>query len=142
MRLAFDIGLAGFALGVERVEGEVEIMFGRFAGVDRAALRLRRVRLRGRSSARSLDPRDRETETDGEERAGADLAAAWAATRPGAARGAGARRLPPARGRCFDAAGSGAAAADGAGSPPRRPKKRGPFQLVPVIFRAMVERLA
>jgi hypothetical protein len=25
MRLAFDIGLAGSALGVERVEGEVEI---------------------------------------------------------------------------------------------------------------------
>src|ERR1700730_16898313 len=40
MRLALDIGLAGFALGVEGVEGEIEIMLGRFARVDRAALRL------------------------------------------------------------------------------------------------------
>src|ERR1700732_4737887 len=39
MRLALDIGLAGFALGVEGVEGEIEIMLGRFARVDRAALR-------------------------------------------------------------------------------------------------------
>ena len=43
MRLALDIGLAGLALGVERVEGEVEIMLGRFAGVDRAAQRLSRL---------------------------------------------------------------------------------------------------
>jgi hypothetical protein len=32
MRLARDIGLAGFAMGVERVEGETEIMLGRLAG--------------------------------------------------------------------------------------------------------------
>ena len=38
MRLAFDIGLAGLPLGIERVEFEIEIMLGRFAGVDRAAL--------------------------------------------------------------------------------------------------------
>src|ERR1700730_9064481 len=38
MRLALDIGLAGFPLGIERVEFEIEIMLGRFAGVDRAAL--------------------------------------------------------------------------------------------------------
>jgi hypothetical protein len=38
MRLALDIGLAGFPLGIERVEFEVEIMLGRLAGVDRAAL--------------------------------------------------------------------------------------------------------
>ena len=37
MRLALDIGLAGLALGIERVELEIEIMLGRFAGVDRAA---------------------------------------------------------------------------------------------------------
>ena len=35
--LALDIGLAGLALGVERVEGEIEIMLGRLAGVDGAA---------------------------------------------------------------------------------------------------------
>ena len=40
MRLALDVGLTGLPLGIERVEGEVEIMLGRFAGVDRAALRL------------------------------------------------------------------------------------------------------
>ena len=32
MRLALDIGLTGFPLGIERVEGEIEIMLGRFAG--------------------------------------------------------------------------------------------------------------
>jgi hypothetical protein len=37
MRLALDIGLAGLALGIERVEFEIEIVLGRFAGVDRAA---------------------------------------------------------------------------------------------------------
>jgi len=44
-------------------------------------------------------------------------------------------------GRVSAAAGSPAPAAD-ASSPPRKPKKRGPFQLVPVILRAMVDRLA
>jgi hypothetical protein len=38
MRLALDIGFAGLPLGIERVEFEIEIMLGRFAGVDRAAL--------------------------------------------------------------------------------------------------------
>src|SRR6266542_6699656 len=36
MGLALDVGLAGLALGVERVELKVEIMLGRLAGVDRA----------------------------------------------------------------------------------------------------------
>jgi hypothetical protein len=44
--LALDIGLARLSLRVERIEFEVEIMFGRFAGVDRAAERfLGRLRL-------------------------------------------------------------------------------------------------
>src|SRR4029077_12106754 len=47
MRLALDIGLAGLALGIERVEGEIEIVLGRFAGVDRAALGLGNDGLRG-----------------------------------------------------------------------------------------------
>jgi hypothetical protein len=38
MRLALDIGFAGLPLGVERVEFKIEIMLGRFAGIDRAAL--------------------------------------------------------------------------------------------------------
>ena len=38
--LAADIGLAGFALGIERREGKVEIMLGRFAGIDGAAREL------------------------------------------------------------------------------------------------------
>src|SRR5262249_54819452 len=37
MCLALDVGLTGLALGIERVEFEVEIMLGRLAGVDRAA---------------------------------------------------------------------------------------------------------
>ena len=36
-RLALDIGLTGLALGVERGEGEIEVMLGRLAGVDGAA---------------------------------------------------------------------------------------------------------
>src|ERR1700693_5471158 len=35
--LALDVGLAGLALGIQRVELEVEIMLGGFAGVDRTA---------------------------------------------------------------------------------------------------------
>jgi len=37
VRLALYIGLAGFALGVERVEGKLEIVLGRFARIDGAA---------------------------------------------------------------------------------------------------------
>src|ERR1700730_4071144 len=33
MRLALDVGLAGLPLGIERVEFEIEIVLGRFAGV-------------------------------------------------------------------------------------------------------------
>jgi hypothetical protein len=36
-RLALDVGLTGLALGVERAEGEIEVMLGRLAGVDGAA---------------------------------------------------------------------------------------------------------
>jgi hypothetical protein len=36
-RLARDVGLTGLALGVERGEGEIEVMLGRLAGVDGAA---------------------------------------------------------------------------------------------------------
>ena len=38
MGLALHIGLAGFPLGIERVECKIEVMLGRFAGVDRAEL--------------------------------------------------------------------------------------------------------
>jgi hypothetical protein len=37
VRLALDIGFTSLSLRVEGIELEVEIMFGRFAGVDRAA---------------------------------------------------------------------------------------------------------
>ena len=40
VRLALYIGLAGLPLGVERVEFEIEIMLGRFSGVDRATQQL------------------------------------------------------------------------------------------------------
>ena len=38
MRLTLDIGLTGFPLGVQRVEGQIQIVLGRLARVDRAAL--------------------------------------------------------------------------------------------------------
>jgi hypothetical protein len=38
--LALDGGLTGFTLGIERVELEVEVMLGRFPGVDRTAQEL------------------------------------------------------------------------------------------------------
>ena len=42
--LAFDVGLAGFALGVERVELLLQALLGGLAGVDRAAKNLTFVR--------------------------------------------------------------------------------------------------
>src|SRR6202023_3975674 len=118
MRLALDIGLAGFPLGIERVEFEIEVVFGRFAGVDRAALGLGNDRLHGLRSpspTRGLCPAP----------AGCDLAARMR------------RRLLFGAGDTLAASGK---AVDSA--PLRSPKKRGPFQLVPVMSRAMVERLA
>jgi len=38
MRLALDVGLTGLPLGVQRVEGQIQIVLGRLARVDRAAL--------------------------------------------------------------------------------------------------------
>ena len=110
MGLALHIGLAGFALGIERVEGEVEVMLGRFAGVDGAAQRPGHARLHGRPSR----------PCDAVELARTELRAA-------------------VRGRTSTTG----VASTGTSSPlPRRPKKRGPFQEVPVMARAMVERLA
>jgi hypothetical protein len=40
VRLALYIGLAGLALGIERVEGKLEIVLGRFARIDGAAREL------------------------------------------------------------------------------------------------------
>src|SRR6202035_40699 len=118
MRLALDIGLAGFPLGIERVEFEIEVVLGRFAGVDRAALGLGNDRLHG---LRSPSP------TGGlcAAPAGCDLAARIR------------RRLLFGAGDTLAASGK---AVDSA--PLRSPKKRGPFQLVPVMVRAIVERLA
>ena len=50
MGLALDVGLAGLALGVERVEVLLETVLGRDARIDRAAPGGRR---RGRACARS-----------------------------------------------------------------------------------------
>src|SRR3954451_7174478 len=84
--LALDGGLAGLSLGIEGVEGEIEVMLGGFAGVDRAALDLwRRAFLHGPAP-----------------------------------------RLARAADRSW---------------PSVRPKKRQPFQRVPVISLAMAERL-
>src|SRR6202162_4080843 len=112
MRLALDIGLAGFPLGIERVEFEVEIMLGRFAGVDRAALGLGNDRVHG---LRSPSP----TRGFCAAPAGCDLAA----------------RI---RRRLLSGADDTLAALDEAvdSAPLRSPKKRGPCQLVPVMARA------
>jgi hypothetical protein len=37
MKLAFDIGLASLPLGMEGVKFQIQVMLGRFAGVDGAA---------------------------------------------------------------------------------------------------------
>src|SRR3984893_2531841 len=107
--LALDIGLAGLALRIERVEGKIEIMLGRLARVDGAAQWFRAHEFHGRGSA------------------------AWP----------GARSAPRTKRLASWPTGS---IADLSGTPvsafPRKPKKRGPFQAVPVILRAMVERLA
>jgi len=129
MRLALDIGLAGLALGIERVEFEIEIVLGRFAGVDRAALGLGNDGLHGLRS-----PSTRGEGTEGVLQPGRSAAMAGRdvslAARP--------------EGLSLDAINNISAPLDkAAGSPPpRSPKKRGPLQAVPVMARAMVERLA
>src|SRR5262249_52597085 len=40
VRLTLYIGLAGLALGIERVEGKLKIVLARFAGIDGAAREL------------------------------------------------------------------------------------------------------
>src|SRR4249919_3883171 len=52
--LTLDISFASLPLGVEGVEGEIEIMFGGFARVDRAALSFLRVRLHDARSLRTF----------------------------------------------------------------------------------------
>src|SRR5271166_5262415 len=110
MRLALDISLASFALGVERVEGEIEIVLGRFARVDGAALRFWHYRLHPRSPATPS--------------AEAPFNRGRTAPRLGL--------ILPVPAPVDLTAGS---------SFSRRPKKRGPFQRVPVIIRAMADRL-
>src|SRR5271166_5692208 len=115
MRLALDISLASFALGVERVEGEIEIVLGRFARVDGAALRFWHYRLHPRSPAT-----------------------------PSAEAPFNRGRTAPRLGRLSSfiaILGIASFSACAGSSLPRRPKKRGPFQLTPVIFRAMADRL-
>jgi hypothetical protein len=50
--LALDVGLAGLTLGVERIELEVEVMVGRFPGIDRRAKALLNRRAHGLASWR------------------------------------------------------------------------------------------
>ncbi len=79
VHLRLDVGLASFALGIERVKLQLQPMLGRLAGVDGAAPQFVGLGAHGRAlSLRSL----------------------------------------------------------------RRPKKRGPFQRVPVMMRAICERLS
>src|SRR5438876_392795 len=92
--LALDVGLAGLPLRIERVELEVEVMFGRLARVDRTAEELFGGRIHiGTPARRCL--RRREAESC-----------------PAGFSGSASARSP----LCV-----------------RRPKKRGPFQAVPVI---------
>ena len=107
VRLALDVGLAGFALGVERVELEVEIMLGRFPGVDRAAEKLAPWFLGTWLHGATLGPLAR---TDERRRL----------SRRAVLAGICSASIAPA---------------------PRRPKNRGPFHFVPVISRAIKERL-
>jgi len=37
VNLALDVSFAGLPLGIQRVEFQIEVMFGRFASVDSAA---------------------------------------------------------------------------------------------------------
>ena len=107
MCLALDIGLAGFALSVERIELEVKIVLGRFPGIHRAAEKLAHWFLGTWLHGATLGPLARTDERRRLSR-GAALAGICSAS------------VAPAL---------------------RRPKNRGPFHFVPVISRAMKERL-
>ena len=121
VRLALDVGLAGLALRVERVEGEVEVMLGRLAGVDGAALRLGALCL-GRLPLGSTGP---------------------GRLPLGRLRSHGVT----SRRRADEPAGALAALSSSSGLLPpavldwRRPKNLWPFHLVPVIACAVADRL-
>src|SRR5262249_44976348 len=110
--LTLYIRLTGLPLSIERVELKIEVMLGRFPGVDRTT-----QRLFGRPFHRY----------------GPDLLL----------------RIPLARTEerlrlgdsPFGAALSGGVGTDAGSLRTRNPKNFGPFQFVPVISRAMVERL-
>jgi hypothetical protein len=56
MGLALGIGLTGLPLGIERVEFEVEVVFGRFASLDGTAQQLVFIRLHHRLLADERAP--------------------------------------------------------------------------------------
>src|SRR5262249_14654990 len=129
MCLALDVGLAGLALGVKRVELKVEIMLARFAGIDRTALGFWSGRLHFPDSPSPSErctgvvvPLGRPVATARRDL----LLAVWAGVRPLGDRGG----ASPGSGENVVSLSI------------LRPKKRGPFQFVPVMARAMVERLA
>jgi len=101
MGLALYVGLTSLPLGVQGIEFQVQVMVGRFTGVDGAAGRIAEG-IHGRASLAFLEP------------------------------------LP---GLSSLAALSRAAVAPARSGAILRPKKRGPFQLVPVMVWAMAVRL-
>src|SRR6266545_365575 len=109
--LTLDVGLAGLPLGIERVELKVKIMLGRLASVDRAAKELSLGWLH-----RCTFVRRGETLPPCPRGWPASAPCTWV---PACSPSSFPRRLTPAR----------------------KPKKRGPLQAVPVMARAMVERL-
>ena len=114
VRLAFDIGLASLALGVEGIELEVQIMLGGLSRVDCTPEKLFARLIHG------LNP-------------GSCLAVPLGRTE---------ERLRFADFAACGGGGFAAVAALASGVPgTRKPKKRGPFHAVPVMARAIAERL-
>ena len=115
--LALDVGLGGLALIVERVELLLQAMLGRDAGVDRAAQRrFASLRSHGDAACRL----DRRAKAAPPSLIGVEAASDAAVSRSPDLRGTIAVRSDLAV---------------------RKPKKRWPFQLVPVIALATCDRL-
>ena len=130
MRLTLYVCLAGVALRIERCEGKVEVMLGRLAGIDGAA------RVLGNGPALIWRVHYAELRSRGVWRVRCTDALA-----PQCSMGTHDAAFNPDAGRPLRPVLLFLLWRAGVPLPRARAKKRGPLQAVPVMVRAMAERL-